>query len=175
MALDMNAILAMAAKKNAEDKNKFHPIDLNEGNVQAIFNRCLAKDGTTEKVSSILYYRELGYEKEDLGVSFDKTVLAANRKNIEYLYGQLAAVHEGETILKEDDFMRSYSGRIWTEDRASAAQMMYLGSSETVKLLTLFNAKLNGAGLYAPIQATLSPKDPAFPVWWEAHRPEWED
>ena len=22
---------------------------------------------------------------------------------------------------------------------------------------------------------TLSPKDPAFPAWWEAHKGEWED
>ena len=45
----------------------FHPIDLNEDNVQAIFNRCLAVDDTPkEKVSrSILFSRTLGYKPED--------------------------------------------------------------------------------------------------------------
>ena len=25
------------------------------------------------------------------------------------------------------------------------------------------------------VKPTLSPKDPAFPAWWEAHKAEWED
>ena len=25
------------------------------------------------------------------------------------------------------------------------------------------------------ITPTLSPKDPAFPAWWEAHKGEWEE
>ena len=83
MGIDMNALRAKAMQKKAEKPPKFIPIDLNEGNVTAIFNRCLAKADTTEKVSSILYYKELGYEKEDLGVSFAQNTLIANRKNIE--------------------------------------------------------------------------------------------
>lgn len=83
-----------------ERRPQFTPLELTEGNVQAIFNRCIAKEGTTEKISSILYYKELGYEKEDLGVAFDKNALIQNRKNIEYLYGQVASLHENQSILK---------------------------------------------------------------------------
>ena len=161
------------AKRDAEQG--FEPLELTEANVQAIFNRCLAKADTTEKVSSILYCKELGYEKEDLGVSFAQNALVANRKNIEYLYGQLASVHESQFILKEADFAKTYSGHLWTEETASIMQLIYLGISEAVKLLTLFNAKAGGTALYAPITPTLSPKDPAFPAWWEAHMGEWED
>ena len=174
MAIDMNALRAKAMQKKAEKPPEFIPIDLNEGNVQAIFNRCLAKEGAAETVSSILYYKELGYEKEDLGVTFDKNALIANRKNIEYLYGQMASVHENQSILKEADFARTYSGHLWTEDTASMMQLIYLGISKAVKLLTLFNAEAGGAALYAPIIPTLSPKDPAFPAWWEQHKSEWE-
>ncbi len=174
MAIDMNALRAKAMQKKAEKPPEFIPIDLNEGNVQAIFNRCLAKADTTEKVSSILYYKELGYEKEDLGVSFDQNNLVANRKNIDYLYGQLASVHESQAILKETDFAKTYSGHLWTEDNAPMMQLIYLGISKAVKLLTLFNAEAGGTALYAPITPTLSPKDPAFPAWWEAHKGEWE-
>ena len=53
-------------------------------------------------------------------------------------------------------------------------QLIYLGISKAVKLLTLFNAEAGGTALYAPIAPTLSPKDPAFPAWWEEHRAEWE-
>ena len=157
-----------------KEANKFKPQELNEANVHAIFNRCLSKEGAAETVSSILYYKELGYEKEDLGVTFDKNALIANRKNIEYLCGQMTSVHENQSILKEADFARTYSGHLWTEDTASMMQLIYLGISKAVKLLTLFNAEAGGTALYAPIALTLSPKDPAFPAWWEAHRAEWE-
>ena len=130
---------------------------------RAIFNRCFAKPETTEKVSSILYYKELGYEKEDLGVAFDKNALIANRKNIEYLYGQIASVHESQSVLKETDFAKTYSGHLWTEDNAPMMQLIYLGISEAVKLLTLFNAAADGTALYAPVKPTLSPERPGVP------------
>ena len=161
-------------KKPVIRQEGFHPLELNEGNVRAIFERCLAKEETVGMVSSILYYKELGYGKEDLGVTFDKNALIANQKNIKYLYGQMASVHENQSILKETDFAKTYSGHLWTEDAASMMQLIYLGISKEVKLLTLFNAKIGGTALYTPITPTLSPKDPAFPAWWEEHKAEWE-
>ena len=74
-------LFANAAKQVKEETaGKFAPLELDEINVHAIFNRCLSKEGAAETVSSILYYKELGYEKEDLGVTFDKNALIANRK-----------------------------------------------------------------------------------------------
>ena len=167
-------LIAKSAKEVTERHKGFEPLELTEGNVQAIFNRCLAKEGAAETVSSILYYKELGYEKEDLGVTFDQNALISNRKNIEYLYGQMASVHENQSILKEADFARTYSGHLWTEETASMMQLIYLGISKAVKLLTLFNAEAGGTALYVPITPTLSPKDPAFPAWWEEHKGKWE-
>ena len=88
------------AIENAK-KDIFAPLDLNEGNVQAIFNRCLAKEDTPK-------------EKETTGVvpeiSLINPVLAKDRSTV-------------------------ISGKV---------------------------------------TPTLSPKDPAFPAWWEAHKGEWE-
>lgn len=165
---------ANITKALEELSNQFKPQELNEENVQTIFNRCIAKEGTVESISSILYYEELGYKKVDLGVAFDKNALIANRKNIEYLYGQIASVHENKIILKEADFAKTYSGHLWTEDTVSIMQLIYLGNSKAVKLLTLFNADVGGTTLYSPIVPTLSPKDPNFPAWWEENRSEWE-
>ena len=86
----------------------FQPLELNEDNVRAIFERCLAKETSLEKTSSILFYREFGYEKDDIGIVFDKTALHTNRKSIEYLYGQLAVTHGSEGILRMEDFEQSY-------------------------------------------------------------------
>lgn len=130
--------------------------------------------GLCGKTSSILFYREFGYEKDDIGIVFDKNALHANRKNIEYLYGQLAAIHEAETIIKMEDFAKSYLGNKWTEDKGSVLRLLYLGSAKSETILNYFDAEYDGASLYALIRPTLSPKDPAFPAWWEAHKSEWE-
>ena len=155
----------------AED---FHPIDLNEDNVQAIFNRCLAKETSLEKTSSILFYREFGYEKDDIGIVFDKTALHTNRKSIEYLYGQLAVTHGSEGILRMEDFEQSYLGHKWTENKSYIMQLLYLGSAQSERILSYFDAEYNGTALYVDIHPTLSPKDPAFPAWWEQHKSECE-
>ena len=42
-------------------------------------------------------------------------------------------------------------------------QLIYLGISEAVKLLTLFNAAADGTALYAPVKPTLSPERPGVP------------
>ena len=54
-------------------------------------------------------------------------------------------------------------------------RLIYLGSAQSEKILNHFDAEYNGASFYALIRPTLSPKDPAFPAWWEAHKGEWED
>ena len=51
-------------KKPIVKTEGFQPIDLNEDNVQAIFNRCLAEDGTAETTASSLYFSSLGWEKD---------------------------------------------------------------------------------------------------------------
>ena len=67
----------------------FHPIDLNEDNVQAIFNRCLAKEGTPkENISkSILFSRTMGYDpRDELVINFDKKhYLLINNQLIIYM------------------------------------------------------------------------------------------
>ena len=156
------------------ESNKFKPQELNEANVQAIFNRCLAKEGCAETSYSKLYLKELGYEQEDTGILFDKKITLENRRNIEYLFGQLGAVHHGQLQLKEEDFCLSYFGGSWTADRASVMQLIYLSAANDIKIINKFIAKYQEAPLCKAVTPTLSPKDPAFPAWWEAHRAEWE-
>ena len=127
-----------------------------------------------EKTSSILFYREFGWEKDDVGIGFDKVALHANRKNIEYLYGQLYTVHEYGHIIRIEDFVKSYTGQNWSDNKSSVYQLMYLGSAQSEKILNHFDREYNGASFYALIRSTLSPKDPAFPAWWETHKGEWE-
>ena len=75
----------------------FQPLDLNEGNVQAIFNRCLAKEGEATTYAQILQ-KALAGKDSDL-IEFSKERIIANSKNISYLLGQLKGVHERARLI----------------------------------------------------------------------------
>ena len=41
----------------------FQPLELNEGNVQAIFNRCLATKDSVDFIGATLFTKETGFQK----------------------------------------------------------------------------------------------------------------
>ena len=160
------------------EEQGFRPIDLNEDNVQAIFNRCLATEDTLkEKVSrSILFSRTLGYTPEDeIVFYFDKDKLLDNRKSIEYLFGQLKNTHEKSENLRMQNASYNYQGRKWTDNKTHMLELLYLGCTMETLLISPFYAKSGSTSLAVErLHPTLSPKDPKFPAWWEAHKSEWE-
>ena len=117
-----------------------YALDLNEANVQAIFNRCLKTAETKEIEYATLFRKEFGYEKTEAPVHFDQETIKANKQTIKYLFGQVQIVHRGEFSI--------------TEGKAAAR---YGQKASIIKM-----------------NPTLSPKDPAFPAWWEQHKSEWE-
>lgn len=177
MAIDMNALRAKAMEKKTEKPPEFIPIDLNEGNVQAIFNRCLAKEGTPkENISkSILFSRTMGYNpRDELVINFDKKTLHANKQSIDYLYGQLMLSHQKTETLTIDKAFYNYQGKKWTQNKVHLLELLHLGSTNETDKISIFNAKTNTAELNLTQIPTLSPKDPAFPAWWAAHKGEWK-
>ena len=175
MAIDMNALRAKALKKNEEDRKKFLPLDLNEGNVQAIFNRCLAtKDDDRDKLyGSVLFQRDLGYDEDSKPVYFSKGRLEQNRKNILYLLGQLKTVHENDLKLTSATAIDRYDGVKWTIDTVKLMELFHLG--EATHAIQPFTKQSNTAHIARLlVTPTLSPKDPSFPAWWAEHKAEWE-
>ena len=179
------------------EEQGFRPIDLNEDNVRAIFERCLAGDSTTEYIKSVLYHKErdyltdsdlteeltkelnekLWYTGSDHLILFDKNALLDNLKNIRYLYGQLIAVHRDTNSIHTDEdsdssVMKNYQSKIWTMNKGTLLQFFHLGvGSNTIAPFTLSG----NSGFKHKITPTLSPKDPEFPAWWEEHKTEWEE
>ena len=165
--------------KNRERGEHFTPCDLNEGNVQAIFNRCIAKEGTPEDqcFNSILFSRLRGYSPDaERVVVFNRENFLANKKNIQYLYGQLKNVYAGNANLQINEAFLTYSGTHWTANKGVLLEFLYLGAAVTdYQFVRIFDSKANSTELNMNnITPTLSPKDPAFPAWWEAHKAEWE-
>lgn len=162
------------------EANLFLPIDLNEGNVQTIFHRCLATGDTPKEkeTTGVLFSRATGFSGEDVKIiSFDREKLLENRKSIEYLFGQLKAVHTGngnDVKLLLADITKRYDGTLWTGDTDPLFKLGYLGVVPEISLVNPVLAKDRSTVISGKAAPTLSPKDPAFPAWWEAHRAEWE-
>lgn len=147
--------------------------DLNEGTVQAIFNRCLAtKDTPVENIrNSILYHKNAGADKDYTPLSFDNIALQKNIKEIQYLCGQLQIIHTKYPMITFENGILKYDQKTWTTDKSILKEFFHL--VRAAGILTPFSP-INAADLVG-IVPTLSPKDPNFPAWWEAHKGEWKD
>ena len=160
-----------------KEANQFKPQELTEANVQAIFNRCLATEDSKRISAGSLFPPSHGYAQDaERVIQFDSDLLLKNKKSIEYLYGQLHLVHTAQTAKRVtiDDYNMTYSGNRWTRDKAVMLQFLYLGVVKEINTVLPFNAEDSTSILNPPITPTLSPKDPAFPAWWEEHKSEWE-
>ena len=58
-------------KKPVIRQEGFHPLELNEDNVRAIFERCLATKESTETNGAILFRKSKGYSEDSTPVIFD--------------------------------------------------------------------------------------------------------
>ncbi len=164
-------------KDKAENRG-FKALELNEGNVVAIFNRCLTKSDGSPVLTSMLFPPSSGYLPSDKlhFLKFQKDEMLKDKKTLEYMFGQLQVVHSQKSTLSMDDFFKNYAGSEWTHDKSSLMELLFLANCEEVDLIAPFNAFRNDTTNFAkPIKPTLSPKDVNFDKWWEEHKSEWED
>ncbi len=167
--------MADELKAITKEENKFKPQELNEGNVQAIFNRCLAtKDTPNSDVQlSILFKKVMGYDKDSDPMAFCKSKIEQNKSNILYLLGQLDSVHKGSRIITAKESIFRYDGKQWATNNAVIGELYHL--AEAADGISPFVKASNRAMTEPIVKPTLSPKDPNFPAWWEEHKAEWEE
>ena len=158
-----------------KEANEFKPQELNEANVQAIFNRCLSKEGEDFYNVQVLG-SELTKNPSDI-VQLSRQKMEENDQNICYLLGQLKTIYlpDVKAITLQEGFFR-YDNHVWTKDFNSLFQLyalalgcVYLrgfGQTKDGNITSLID--------YNRCTPTLSPKDPNFPAWWEKHKGEWE-
>ncbi|MBR4742912.1 MAG: hypothetical protein IK082_01830 [Oscillospiraceae bacterium] len=116
----------------------FEPLALNDENVEAVFDRCLASDDTPEedRAECMAFLGVCGYAREVFKKTyFSKTRMAEDKKNIYYLYGQLAGVHEPEDVpsarrptITVGGCARDYRGKQWFSEKKSLLMLLYVGS-----------------------------------------------
>ena len=150
-------------------------VDLTEGEVQAIFNRCLAKDGEGDITYAQVLQTPLAGKNSEL-IRFSKERIRANSKSISYLFGQLHAVHRRDRSILLEYGIMNYNEVKWTTNADILLKLYELGMVNlNIKAFSLQEDKKSLVTNISTNRPTLSPKDPNFPAWWEAHKGEWED
>ena len=151
----------------------FTPIDLNEKNVKIIFQACLAREEDTDKDSYKLFRKEMGFEATSAPIFFSNKRLGDHFKSILYLCGQIKSIHSGHYMISPSAAAPKYTGELWTKNAGNVAALLVLFFASG--LCSHFR-KENGrvyADFLKIITPTLSPEDPNFPQWWEAHKSKW--
>lgn len=170
--MDMNALRAKAQKRSLEKKEEFIPIELNEGNVQAIFNRCLAQSGEATTYAQVLQ-KALAGKESDL-IKFSKPRIVIESKNISYLLGQLEGVHKKMPHIPLEYGIINYNDRKWTTNADILLRLYALAiANNNIRPFALQKDKTLSANI-SSIKPTLSPKDSNFQAWWAQHKSEWE-
>ena len=152
---------------------KFEEMELTEGNVQAIFNRCLSTPGEAVTYAQVLQKALAGEDSELF--KFSRIKINNNSKTISYLLGQLEGVHKEMIHIPLEYGTVDYKDRKWTTARDILLKLYALAiANDNIRPFALQKDKTLAINI-SSIKPTLSPKDPSFPAWWEAHKGEWED
>ena len=69
------------------EEQGFRPIDLNEDNVQAIFNRCIATKDSVDFIGVTLFTKETGFSENSKQIVFDRKEILKNKSLSEISIG----------------------------------------------------------------------------------------
>ena len=153
-------------------RENLEPMELNEENVDLLFDRCFAPEGNAEDQDNFVavspFSEELGYDEDSPMVFFRKETALKNKNNILYLLGQLKDI-ENKKYLRPDDFYIKADGIKWTEDKEKAMKLIYLTDTAPLDIISIFiNLDFsNSAKIIKPIEKTLSPTSEDFEKWYE--------
>lgn len=156
---------------------KFRALELNERNVDILFNRCLPT-GEELKNWDLMYPTQVlipeltGRESQRIFLSKEK--IEANRNTILYLLGQIKSFHSDKKAFVLQEGFIKYDGTVWTEDYGTLFKLYHLAlSSALMSDFALTQSKICAIRSHEIIP-TLSPRDPNYAAWWEEHKSEWE-
>ena len=153
--------------------DKHIPIELNEENVLRIYNDCLMKKKLSNFLSSDLLPVKI-FTKESCGkdspeIYFSKAKIKEYSDAIEYMYGQLHAVHHEIPELLPPGGQLDYKEKLWTKSQSVLMSFYYLGVANITIMPFIIQpvSQRLSVDLFC-ILPTLSPNDPNFKTWAES-------
>ena len=153
-------------------KDKFRPLELNERNVQTLFNRCLPTDEESKNIfqcyqTQVLIPEITGRTSQIIPLLKEK--VDANKETIRYLLGQIESFHSDREVLALQEGFVKYDGTIWTQDYETLFKLYHLALSSNL-ILDFSKVSDKICSLNSPeCVATLSPKDPNYQEWFSGY------
>lgn len=149
--------------------SKLEPKDLNFETIQQIFKDCIPVGNQTKNITAVsLQQISGGFPKDSDPVYFDTDKLEENKQNIQYLLGQLYAIHRGDVLLHMSDILKKYNGYLWSKDKIASIFILHLGMG--IGQFSGPSAENLSCLIFEKIEPTLSPKDPNFEEWYKGYK-----
>ena len=140
----------------------FAPTNLNEKNVNMVFKQCLATVHTQRPLSCVLFRKEKGFPQDSRAILFDGDIIEEAKPAIEFVLGQLQAVHLKETIININNVKRAYLAD-WTDNKNLIIALLHLALA--AELISPVDAKTGNVVFSKELFPTLSTVDSNYAKW----------
>ena len=140
----------------------FTPTNLNEENVNMVFKQCLATVHTQRPLSCVLFQKEKGFPQDSRAITFDGDIIEEGKPAIEFVLGQLKAVHLKEKIININNVKQAYLGD-WTDNKNLIIALLHLALA--ADLISPVDAKTGNAVFSKELFPTLSTTDSNYVEW----------
>ena len=147
--------------------SNFTPTNLNEQNVNKVFKQCLASAQTQKPVPCVLFQTEKGFAQASRPIFFDGDILEAAKPALQYIMGQLKAVHLNEPGITAAGMRKTYLDTGWTENKNLVIALLHLALA--AGLISPLDAKTGQAAFTKALFPTLSTDDPNYGNWRNAN------
>lgn len=105
---------------------EFLPSNLKENVIRSLFRDSLATKDSKKIKRVVLFQKENGFPNDSKAIYFDEQIINEIKPTIEYISGQLRAVHNGEKTLDTTTAKVLYNGDLWTENQSVLLSYLHL-------------------------------------------------
>ena len=143
--------------------SSFTPTTLNEQNVNMLFKHCLATSQTQKPLRCVLFQKEKGFPQDSRPIFFDGDIIDAAIPAIEFVLGQLKAVHKKDPSITTTSVRTTYQDTDWTNNKNLVIALLHLATA--ANLISPIDAKTANMDFLKELFPTLSTDDPNYGNW----------
>ena len=146
----------------------FLPSNLKESVIRGLFRDSLATTESKNIIRCILFQKEHGFPNDSKTIFFDGDIINEIKPTIEYISGQLKAVHDGEKTIDTYSAKVLYNGSLWTENQSVLLSYLHLALAADV--ITPIDAESGNMGLVKDIFPSILSSEENFYQWTVENR-----
>ena len=146
------------------------PADLRPDLIDAIFKSAVATKTSKSVIKCILFKKENGFPQDSRPIFFDEEEIKIITPKLEYLLGQVKAVHQNQKSITPQSAIKKYDDTTWLNNQNTLLSFLHLLCAANI--VEPINAKTSNLDFIEEIYPTISVSDPNFLSWQEIHKPK---